>query len=462
MKDESSETRHLPPTRTPHRRTRPRPLRLSAALPFVAAAFCLAFPAAHARAQAKPNIAGDVESDKKERPTSKRSNETRTAPRRKRTPAPRSNSPGETMQATAPLEVIFYTGLAESDVYLNQSPTAMQKLGRSGADGRLMTRLPRGLHTVTASRPGSRIERRQIDVRPGSTTFIFNLSLPAPASPVGSNVAAPMTAGDVFRRYLDPKQTDAVTAAEWQLAQAETAAAFAANPLDPQVEAQALFARGQLAFLRRDFARAIIDFNAAALKLPSSALAFYGLGNSYLGLGRLGEAARAYQQATEISPQLAMAYKGWGDVLARQNKNREALRYYERARVLGYTSSDTRQVAARILLKERRWSEALRELLDVSKVAPTAEVFVGIGDAYVGLGQPLSAAPAYRRALELDPKSAAAHYKFGELAYAQREYTAAAESFERALALDPAGALIDRGRARELANKAAAKARGSK
>ncbi|HEX8292825.1 MAG TPA: tetratricopeptide repeat protein, partial [Pyrinomonadaceae bacterium] len=85
-----------------------------------------------------------------------------------------------------------------------------------------------------------------------------------------------------------------------------------------------------------------------------------------------------------------------------------------------------------------------------------------IGDAYVGLGQPLSAAPAYRRALELDPKSAPAHYRFGELAYAQREYAAAAESLERALALDPAGALIDRGRARELASKAASKARAVK
>jgi len=453
MKDKSRESHTLPPAQTPRGRTRPSPLKLPATLLLVLAAF----PAAHG--QTKPNIAGDVEGGKKERATPKPSGETRPAPRRKRAPAPRPTPPAAAA-VPAPLEVTFYTGLAEADVYLNQSPTGMQKLGRSGSDGRLVARLPRGTHTVTASRPGSRVERRRIDVRPGSTTFVLNLS-ESNAVPVGSNVAAPVTAGDVFRRYLDPKQTDGVTTAEWQLAQAETAAAFAANPLDPQLEAQALFSRGQLAFLRRDFARAIIDFNTAALKLPSSALAYYGLGNSYLGAGRLGEAARAYQQAAAISPQLAMAYKGSADVLARQNKNREALRYYERARVLGYTSTATRQVAARILLKERRWAEALRELLEVSKAAPTAEVFVGIGDAYVGLEQPLSAAPAYRRALELDPKSAPAHYKFGELAYAQREYAAAVESLERALALDPAGALIDRGRARELAAKAAAKARGS-
>jgi tetratricopeptide (TPR) repeat protein len=453
MKDKSCETYLLPSTQTPRRRTWPHPLKLSALLLLLAAAFSLPFHASSA--QTKPNIAGDVEGGKKERTTTPRP-----TPRRKRPPAPRPTPTPEPTPA-APLEVTFYTGLAEADVYLNQSPTAMQKLGRSDADGRLVTRLPRGTHTITASRPGSRTERRQIDVRPGTTTFILNLSETASAAG-GSNVAAPLTAGDVFRRYLDPKQTDDVTADEWQLAQAETAAAFAANPLDPQIEAQALFSRGQLAFLRRDFTRAIIDFNTAALKLPSSALAYYGLGNAYLGNNQLNEAARAYQQAAAISPQLAMAYKGSGDVLARQNKNREALRYYERARVLGYTSIATRQVAARILLKERRWAEALKELLEVSKTTPTAEVFVGIGDAYVGLGQSQNAAPAYRRALELDPKSAVAHYKFGELAYAQREYAAAFEALARALALDPAGALIDRKRARELADKAAAKARPSK
>jgi superkiller protein 3 len=250
-----------------------------------------------------------------------------------------------------------------------------------------------------------------------------------------------------------------VTVAEWQLAQAQTAAAFAANPLEPQTEAQALFARGQLAFLRRDFAGALVAFNAAALKVPTSALAYYGLGNAYLANNQTAEAARAYGRAAELEPRLAMAHKGMGDVLARQNKNKEALRHYERARVLGYTSSATSLVAARILLKERRWQQALKELLEVSKASPSPEVFVGIGDAYVGLGQPLSAAPAYRRAVELDPKSALAHYKFGELAYAQREYAAAVESLERALALDPAGALIDRGRARELAGKAGAKVR---
>ncbi|MET0646057.1 MAG: tetratricopeptide repeat protein [Pyrinomonadaceae bacterium] len=461
MRNKLSESDALPTPATPRRRTRSLPKHPHALPLLLLAAFCcVSFHAPCARGQAKPNIAGDVENKKKGGATQKPSNDVRPAPRRRQSPLP----PRPTTAVPA-LEVTFFTGLAEADVYLNAGQTGMQKLGRSGPGGRLVARLPRGTYTVTASRPGSRIERRQIDVRPGSTTFVLDLSR-APGSPsdspFGAAVASKTSAGEVFRRYLEPKQTDGVTAAEWQSALTETAAAFAANPLDPQTEAQALFARGQVAYLSGDHARAIADFNAAALRLPASALAYYGLGNAYLGLGRLGEAARSYEHAAELSPQLAMAYKGSADVLARQGKNREALRYYERARVLGYTSPNTRQVTARILLKERRWADALRELAEVSKTRPTAEVFVGIGDAYVGLGQPLSAAPAYKRALELDPKSAQAHFKYGELAYSQREYAAASDSFERALALDPTGALIDRGRAREMANKAAARARAAR
>jgi tetratricopeptide (TPR) repeat protein len=453
MRKKLYESEALPHAATPRRAT------LLSAL--VLALFASApHASAYTPRQTRPKLADEVENKEKkttEHTTPKPVTKRRQTPRRRPTPAPPRVMPA----VVPPLEVTFHTGLADADVFVNAGPAGMQRLGRSGPDGRLVARMPRGTYTVTASRPGSRVERRQIDVRPGSTTFLLDLSGSAgsPYTPAGSGATS---AGDVFRRYLDPKQTDGVTAAEWQLALTETATAFAANPLDPQTEAQALFARGQVAFLRGDYPRAIADFNSAALRLPSSALAYYGLGNAYLGYNRLGEAARAYEHAAQLSPQLAMAYKGSGDVMARQNKNREALRYYERARVLGYTSANTRQVAARILLKERRWSEALRELSEVSKTSPTAEVFVGIGDAYVGLGQPLSAAPAYRRALELDPKSAPAHFKFGELAYAQREYASAAEAFERALALDPAGALIDRGRARELANKAAAKVRGAR
>ena len=383
------------------------------------------------------------------------------------TPAPRapSNRPAaepsrpvrRTPPPPAPLSVTFVTGLPDTNIFLHRG-ASVQLLGRTGQDGKLIAPLPRGLHAVTASRVGLPMVRQQINVRPGSTTFSLDMTGKGAA---GVAVSAPrgLTVEQVFGRFLDPKQADSLTAADWQQAHTQAAAALSLSPLDPRLEAQVLFIEGQLAYLQGHYANALTAFNIAALKTPTSALSFYGLGNAYLATNQTPQALRAYQHAVELNPNLALAHKGLADAYTRQGKSKEALGYYERARALGYTSAETTMGVARAHLKQRRWSQALKELLEVVKVKPTAEAFVGIGDCYVGLQQPLSAAPAYRRAIELDANSAAAHYKFGLLAFETREYQAAVESLERALALDPQGVHVNRQKARETADKAAARIR---
>jgi Tfp pilus assembly protein PilF len=109
------------------------------------------------------------------------------------------------------------------------------------------------------------------------------------------------------------------------------------------------------------------------------------------------------------------------------------------------------------LKKRKRWAQALKEFQDVAASKPSADVYIEIGDCYVGLEQPLSASQAYRKATEVDSKSALAHNKFGDVMFKLREYAAAMEAFERALALDPQGTVINRRRAREMADEAADK-----
>jgi tetratricopeptide (TPR) repeat protein len=186
------------------------------------------------------------------------------------------------------------------------------------------------------------------------------------------------------------------------------------------------------------------------------------LGNAYLAINQLNESLQAYQRAVELSGGMAMAYKGIGDVLQRQGRSKEAVKYYSQARLMGYVSNRVGLSTAQNLMKLKRWSEALRELQEISKKEPTADVFIYIGDCYVELDQPLSAAPAYRKAMELNQKSALAHAKYGEVMYNSREYAAAVEAFERALALDPSGQNINRVRLRKLANQAAGKVRNNK
>lgn len=404
-----------------------------------------AYSLAAALAQDRPKIADEFEGVEKPKGGAVRDNG-RAKGTGRRSRAPRTSAGRQPVT----LGVVFITGVAEAEVSVIRNDARLDSLGLTGADGRLVTRLPQGVYDVLVTRAGYYPQRQPVEVRQGNTTYTFNLAK-AP-TPTGAN--APPTAAEVIRRYLDPKQTDGLTPADWQVAQAQAAALYAQNSVEPQLEAQALFTQGQVAFLRGDYRGAVALFNHAALVMPNSALAYYGLGNAYFAGGYVNEAGRAYQRAVELNGELALPYKGMGDTLLRLGKSEEALGYYERARALGYDSTGTRLGVARALLKLRRWQQGLGEFLELSQTAPTAEAFLGLGDCYAHLGQPHSAAPAYRKAVELEPHSAPAHYKRGALAYELREYAEAVKALERALALDPAGSVIDRSRARELLRKA--------
>lgn len=417
---------------------------------------------------AKPNIAGEVEEKKPNVevdskpvvPTGRKQGQVR---------PPRPPAPS--------YEVTFKTDVPEAEIFLgvgNSAPT--QSLGKTDADGKLTKRLQRGTYSLLASRPGYRIQRQRVEVRSGGPNNVaFSLAMPvvaasksdeeqkpaetppAPAEEAADPPADPLADADaLIKRYLDVKETEGVAAKDWQQMRERTNAALDKEPTNSQLKARALAAEGQLAYLGGDFASALVAFKQAALAAPELAVAHYGLGNAYLATNQPAEAFKAYGAAANVNSELALAYRGMGDALTRQNKTKEAAQYYNRAKSFGQPlPADTGLAAARDLKKRKRWAQALKEFQDVAASRPTADVYVDMGDCYVGLEQPLSASQAYRKATELDPKSALAHYKFGEVMHKLREHAAAMEAFERALALDLQGTVINRKRAREMADQAA-------
>ena len=363
-----------------------------------------------------------------------------------------------TRRSPASQRITFITDGAGTQVLISGS-----LFGTTGSDGKLTMRLKHGTYKVTTRRNGQLSPPSTIVVAPGGPT-VFYLKSNAAAPSAHVNVPAPTTASaasasaeEIIGRYLDPRQTSGVTAADWQRVVSLSQTGLAQNPGNPQLKAQGLFAEGQVAFLRGDYLTALTSFNSAALTLPDSALAYYGLGNAYLATNQPAEAIRAYGRALQLNKELAMAHKGIGDALTKQGKTKEAFRSYERARNLGVASSSDALSTAQGFIGRRRWNEALRELNEVSKTRQTAEVYMLIGDCYLNLKQPYSAAQAYRRAMELDGKSALAYFKYGNTMYDLHEYQAALQALERSLALDPAGTAIKRERARNMVNNAAKK-----
>jgi tetratricopeptide (TPR) repeat protein len=420
-----------------------------AALGLLLVSLCVASSTAVAARQ-RPKIADEVEGEKKTQPRDADSK-----PAKESRPARRTTQPAR-RSAPATLPVTVFAGAAGVDIYLERADGSAEKLGTTRDDGALSLRLLRGTYNLLVAPPDARPVRRQIEVGPGRTAFSLD---PARDETAAAKAAEPerptVTAEEVFRRFLDPRQTEGVTLADWQAAQAETAASYSQNSEDPQTAAQAHFAFGQVAYMSGDYQTALNSFNNAALAVPNSALAFYGLGNAYMASRRPAEAERAYRQSLKIRPNMALALKGMGDALYSQGKSKESVDNYARALALGYDSASLKSGMARALVRERRWQEALDLSNGLSKSQPSPEIFLTLGDARAGLKQTREAAAAYRQAVELDSRSALAQYKLGEASYESGDYASAREALERAL--DPEGASFDRGRARDLAAKSAAK-----
>lgn len=431
--------------------------------------------------QGKPNIANEVEAT----PDNKNGNNNNGP---KPAQQPRTPIRRQPRNVPAPLDVTFTTDVPQSDIYINQPGQRSQKLGTTDTEGKLTVKLARGSHSITASHIGKRIVRQQIEVKQGNTAFNFALTLPvetndsdaakkddASAANDEANAKdqdkekktdpfsdAHNAAEDVIKRYLDSTETDSITSSDWQLVQTQTSAELEKEPNNPRLKAQALFAQGQLAYLRGDYPNALVAFNKARLTDPNMVVAQYGLGNAYLATNQPQEALKAFQRAADLNPQLALAFKGSGDALTKQGKSKEALSFYDKAKNLGSTSVATSPNSVANLMKRKRWSEALKELLEISKTDQNVNVFVNMGDCYFELKQPLSAAQAYRKATEVDPQSALAAFRYGAMMFQLREYATAMEALERALALDQSGITINRNKARDMANKASEKLRKNK
>ena len=423
-----------------------------------------------ARAQSEtPRIAAEVEAKEKQQ-QEKEPNRPANAQPKQQNSKRNQSVPRSTGQPL--LEVVIKTDIPQSEIFLSRGGMGMEKLGRTNNDGKLIIHLPPGKHEIVASRQGARILRQQIKVEPDNTSFSFNLALPVPVKKQQDEIAGaapveeakpsepakpPVNPDEVVSRFINAKG-DEPTADDWKQVQAQAAAALVKEADNKQLMSQSLLAEGQVAYLRGDFPTALISFKKAVLANPDYAAAQYGLGNAYLATNQPEEALNAYSRAVTLNKDLAPAYKGAGDALTKLGRKKEATSYFDRAKSLGQTlPTNTSLVEARSLKKRKRWAQAVKEFEDVAASDPSPDVFIDIGDCYVGLEQPLSAAKAYQKATELDPKAALAHYKYGEIMFNLHEYASAMESYERALALDANGTSFNRAKARERADEAAKK-----
>ncbi|WP_287127581.1 tetratricopeptide repeat protein [Candidatus Cyanaurora vandensis] len=141
---------------------------------------------------------------------------------------------------------------------------------------------------------------------------------------------------------------------------------------------------------------------------------YFQQGSQALAQGRTERSVDYFEQALELNPDLALAWRGLGVALGKQGKWQESAQAHRRATRLlpqnaqgwlnlGWAEhrSGNDKVAARVL-------NHAQELAPQDPKIPNA-----LGIVYLFLDQPQRAETATRRVLSLDPKNGTAHYNLG-------------------------------------------------
>jgi tetratricopeptide (TPR) repeat protein len=215
------------------------------------------------------------------------------------------------------------------------------------------------------------------------------------------------------------------------------------------------------------------------------ALEYYNLGNAYLGLGRLDEAAQAFEAALRLDPglaradyNLAIAYVRLGrapdavgilDRLAADDpqnlttllglawalheakRDEEALARYDAAATLAPENQDALYNAGLILWAGGRVREAADRFTRLAAIAPDdTDVLYNLGSLELALDDPAVAAEHLGRYVERKPQDAGGLLLLASAWERQRLFSRALEAYDRIIAVDAKSGSAWFGRARLL------------
>ncbi len=249
-------------------------------------------------------------------------------------------------------------------------------VGKIGESKRLTTKVKKGQHKATASLKGYNSQSITISVFAERSTHTISLGRPIPApAPLPTPIATamptpepppsppPPSPDEIIRRFINPSETNKLGSEDWKEVIAQSEETLKIDQANAQVIARLHLARGQVAYLSRNYAESLSEFNRAIDALPLSGIAYYALGNAYLATNQPQQANKAYQKAAELTPEAAaVSQKGIGDGLTKLAKAGEANMSYKRARDLGYFSPEINKSIAVNLIEDKQWQKALSEL----------------------------------------------------------------------------------------------------
>jgi superkiller protein 3 len=193
-----------------------------------------------------------------------------------------------------------------------------------------------------------------------------------------------------------------------------------------------------------DVAGALASAQKLAQDLPKSGEAQARLGRMLLRKGDYANAVLALEKATQLAPNLAEAWAFLGTAANATGKGEEAASSYKKATELDPNNLDYRTTYGLLLGMNKQYDAGIAELKKVVSTPGYKDA-----DAYINLGWVYrSAEPrktqesiaAYKRALELEPKSVPAALGLGWAYTYAKDWDNSIAAFKKALEIDPSTA----------------------
>jgi tetratricopeptide (TPR) repeat protein/TolB-like protein len=299
---------------------------------------------------------------------------------------------------------VLSLGLAQHTAFVEVDPARLRAFGRPEAWGETaVLQAARGLGVDAAlfgalTRTGTEltIEPRLLEVKPGGGESValepipvsegdLLARLPALVMAFARTMKVPLDGADVIRFEKAARPTSSLRAFE-------------------------LYARSQQAARRggQEGLESAADLLTRAIEVdPSFVVAHFQLGRIHQALGNRWKAAAQFRAATQLDPAYPEPYKALGDLL--------------------------------LAAPRRLFDQAVEAYQKAIERRPFyADAHVGLGDALAAKGDVDRAIGAYQRALTHNPVNPRVHVSLGKIYYGEKGlYYEAVNAYKRAIDLDP-------------------------
>ena len=201
--------------------------------------------------------------------------------------------------------------------------------------------------------------------------------------------------------------------------------------------------QGRKFFYYERYKSARENFEKVLAANPNNIEATYWLGQTMLEQKDSTAAKNLYQKALQQNGNAPLILAGMGEIELREGKTNDARQRFETA--ISLTKGKDVEVfnaigRANVDAKAGDANYAIQKLNEATQVRKfdNAETYLIMGDAYRKLIDGGNAITSYTKALNLDPKLAAAHHKIAKVYVTQRNSEMFLPGFEKAIEADPA------------------------